>query len=163
MTPSEKKAAARGTTKVRKAPEPPPAAALAVDDPQPIDVPDESSVDDAPDAEDVYQVDVTDDMITIHLKHPFKPLAGLKPEKDPLHGIGVCKLRMPVASDMLALDQEGAIAQIHALAIQLSGWPKSAFDRMHYMDFAAIHGVLNNYLGKFARASFEISASQWGS
>ena len=118
----------------------------------------------APDSESVESFEVpaepeerpiveanADGTITVHLQHPFRP-----PAKGPDIAAGITKivLREMCAGDMVEMDKgEGGNSQILHLAASLSSTPASVLERMHFEDFAVIHAIVNEKLGKFLRAS----------
>lgn len=92
-----------------------------------------------------------DGSITIHLSHPFRPPAK---GQDIAAGINKIVLREMTAGDMVEMDKgDGGNAQMMHLAASLSGMPISVLERMHFEDFALVHAVVNEKLGKFLRAS----------
>lgn len=98
-----------------------------------------------------------DGSVTIHLSKPLAPYTGRG--EDPFFSVTPkITLREIYAGDLIALDQgEGDMAKITNLAKELSKMPASLIARLHWEDFARIHGVINTKLGKFLGTS----AQQW--
>lgn len=98
-----------------------------------------------------------DGSITVHFQHPFlrPPLKG----KDPAEGITKIVFREMTAGDLVDMERtENDTEKLVSLAATLSGMPVSLLNRLHFEDFASVHGVLNDKLGKFLRASARVSS-----
>lgn len=92
-----------------------------------------------------------DGSITVHLSHAFRPPAK---GQDIATGLTKIVLREMCAGDMIEMDRgEGGNAQMLHLAASLSGLPTSVLERMHFEDFALVHAIVNEKLGKFLRVS----------
>lgn len=99
-----------------------------------------------------------DGSITVHLQHPFlrPPQSG----KDIMEGVDKIVLREMTAGDLIDMDKgESDTDKSVALAAALSGQPMSAIKRLHFEDFAAVHAVINQKLGKFLRISARVLSS----
>lgn len=92
-----------------------------------------------------------DGTITVQISHPFRAVSR---GADIATGLTKIVLREMTAGDMVEMDKgEGGHAQMMHLAASLSGLPTSVLERMHYADFAIVHAVVNDKLGKFLQAS----------
>lgn len=97
-----------------------------------------------------------DGSVTIHLSHAFRP-----PTKGPDIAAGITKivLREMTAGDMVDMDKgESDTGKLLHLAASLSGMPVTVLERLHFEDFAILHAVCNEKLGKFLRASAKVSS-----
>lgn len=122
-----------------------------------------------PDAEGVetVQVPVEDDdpgvvfesdgSVTIPLMHPFARATGKG--EDIAAGITKIVLREMTAGDLVDMDKgETDTSKLVHLAATLSGLPVKVLERMHFEDFAVLHAVCNDKLGKFLRISARVSS-----
>jgi hypothetical protein len=97
-----------------------------------------------------------DGSVTVRLAKPLAPYHGKG--ADMFIGVDKVVLREIYAGDMIAMDIEGGdMAKITSLAKELSKMPTSFIERMHWEDFARVHGVINGKLGKFLGTSVQ----QW--
>ena len=99
-----------------------------------------------------------DGSVTVRLSKPLAPYHGKG--ADMFVCVEEIKIRELYAGDMIAIDGDGGdMAKITALAAELSKMPTKLIERLHWEDFARVHGVINTKLGKFLGTS----AMQWRS
>ena len=149
---SERKASLRGTAGEQDtAPETPEETPPA--DPEPTAQDEEEE----PEEDEPEWTEYHDDgSITVRFSRPLAPYHGKG--ADPFHGTTKLTLREIYAGDMIAMDADGGdMTKITSLAKELSKVPASLIERLHWEDFARVHGVINVKLGKFLGTS----ALQW--
>lgn len=97
----------------------------------------------------------SDGSVTVYLQHAFlrPPLKG----KDAAEDITKIVFREMTAGDLVDMDRtENESEKLIALASALSSTPASLLHRLHFEDYALVHGVLNDKLGKFLRVSARV-------
>lgn len=92
-----------------------------------------------------------DGTIVVDLLHELAPYAGKG--QDMAAGITSIRIRQPRAGDFLAIEEGPMMGQVMQLAAALSSVPKSVLSRLHWEDYAPVHGVCEALLGNFVRAS----------
>lgn len=102
-------------------------------------------------------VEKPDGSVEVLIEHPLRPHTGKGP--DIMLGITKIVLRPMYVADIIDMDKaDGDIGRIARMAARVSGLPETVMDRLHYLDYAKLHGIVGERLGNFLVASAAASA-----
>jgi hypothetical protein len=122
-----------------------PIASATVIEPEPISLDD---LQDHPPEPDPDVMQHLDGSVTVQLKHPLRPHTGKG--ADIAMGLSKIVLRELYTADIIEMDKgEGDFGKVRAVVKELSQLPDSVLDRLHYLDYAKLHGIVGQKLGNF--------------